>query len=332
MEVLINNHPIEFQLGDEDKVSNIIASISKWASDRGLIFNEVFIDKKLYRVEEVDDFELADVDIINCVIESRANIIFSTIDEGTLYCSKVLDFIDRSSKEGTIDRHEVSNLSEGIDWMIDVLDKIINLIGIDREQLKYRDKSIIEFESELKELGARIVTIKEDNSLIKRLEESAVLFTGLKEIYRNLLLSEEMKSLILKSIDSPDELMTLLYEVKETLPAAAKKIEETAVSFQSGKDSEGVEKLNEFIEFMLRYTRICYQIAPVFGIDLSNLIIDDISLESVNNDVMAFLNEIIEAMENDDIISLADILEYEIMPAINDLGEYVDLLIREIGN
>ena len=43
-----------------------------------------------------------------------------------------------------------------------------------------------------------------------------------------------------------------------------------------------------------------------------------------------FLNQTIIILENNDIISLSDILEYEILPALEDLGEYLDLLIDVI--
>ena len=46
---------------------------------------------------------------------------------------------------------------------------------------------------------------------------------------------------------------------------------------------------------------------------------------------MNLLNSIIEAMEYNDIVSLADILEYEIMPATDNLHEYIDLLINNIN-
>ena len=42
------------------------------------------------------------------------------------------------------------------------------------------------------------------------------------------------------------------------------------------------------------------------------------------------LNETLEIMESNDMISLADILEYEIKDIIDNLDQYIELLLKRI--
>ncbi len=55
-----------------------------------------------------------------------------------------------------------------------------------------------------------------------------------------------------------------------------------------------------------------------------------ISLLDRNRRIQDMLNETIEIMENQDYISLSDILEYEIRPLVSDLGVFMDLLLSSV--
>lgn len=331
MEVLINNHPIEFQLENEKTVKEIINSISEWAGDRGLIFIEVFLNDKLHSVESLNERDLEGIDLINCIIDTKSNLLFSTVDEGLLYCNRVIEYINQWIKKGTPDREEVKNLGSGIEWLIEVINKVTGLLEIDPAEIRYRDKNVSEYISDLMKTGEEIARISDESKILDFLNDNIGLFAGLKEIFKTLLMSSEMKELILKSVDSPDILMESLIVIKDEIPVQAEKIEEAAVSFQTGKDDQGFDRLNEFIDFMLRYTRTCYQIAPVFGVNLTEVVVNDISLDEKNNHFMGLLNEIVEAMEYNDIISLSDILEYEIKPSLEESGKYISELLKRVA-
>ncbi|HNT11469.1 MAG TPA: hypothetical protein PKG59_11315, partial [Spirochaetota bacterium] len=63
---------------------------------------------------------------------------------------------------------------------------------------------------------------------------------------------------------------------------------------------------------------------------VDRLMSDRLALEDINADLTEKLNMIVEVMENNDIISLTDILEYEIKPAFEGLGRYIDELLKAL--
>ena len=136
----------------------------------------------------------------------------------------------------------------------------------------------------------------------------------------------------MNSVESPDNLVVSIKKINDELPAQIKNIEEIAVAFQTGNDREGAQKIELFIDFIYQYVRTCYQVSPVFDIDLSEIVIDGISLLDKNSEIQNFLTEISEVLENNDIISLADILEYEIMPLLESVTAYLDLMIEKIAS
>ncbi|NMB64413.1 MAG: hypothetical protein GYA16_06040, partial [Spirochaetes bacterium] len=78
------------------------------------------------------------------------------------------------------------------------------------------------------------------------------------------------------------------------------------------------------------YMRTCYQVSPVFGINLIDIVHNDQSLEELNIRLQDMLSEIVGIMENNDIVSLSDILEYELKPLIGELDNYLDKILQNI--
>jgi len=329
MEIKINNYPVEIVLENEKTVKDVIASITGWINQKNLIFAGIDIDGQEYHVDDAPDLLIENISSINCLVQSRADIVYETVNEGIFYCDRVIDFLQHLEEE-PMDTDELDDLVSGIEWLQEVFPTISNLLGMNLDDVKFRDSTISHYVKMLDELRHRIVNfiaeMKDDGEI--DIEDS--MFINLKEIFNIFLTSEEMKRLIIESIDSPDVLINSLREIKEHLPEQKTILENAAVSYQTGKDSKGMEQLFNFIDFMFNYTRTCYQISPVFDISLKDIIIGDESLEEKNRELQILLNETVDIMENNDMISLADILEYEIVEGMENLEQYIDLLLEKI--
>ncbi|MCP4135527.1 MAG: hypothetical protein GY754_31450 [bacterium] len=331
MEVLINDYPVDFELEQERTVPDFMQSIITWAAERDLIFLEVYLDGEYYSPDNVPNMELEKIDSMNCIIQSKADMVYSTINEGARYCDRVIDFVDRSVEEKNVDISHARDLAPGIDWLVEVLYTVIQLLGLDIGDIKYTDREVIKYIDDLNRVKDELLSIDNEKALLDFLGDQGQIFFVMKDIFRILLGSEEMQVLIRQSIDSPDTLFTSLRTIKEDLPGQLKNIEEVAIAYQTGKDREASGKLNIMIEFLYRYTRTCFQVPPVFKIDAASIVVEGVSFEEKNSHLKDLLSEVTEILENNDIISLADILEYEIVPALESLEEYIDLLLEEIG-
>lgn len=329
MEIRINNYPVEIVLENEKTVKDVIASITGWINQKNLIFAGIDIDGTEYHVDDAPDLLIENISTINCLVQSRADIVYETVNEGIFYCDRVIDFLQHLEEE-PMDTDELEDLVSGVEWLQEVFPTISNLLGMNLEITKYRDSTIAHYVGMLDVLKHRVVKfiaeMKEDGEI--DIEDSV--FIDLKEIFNIFLASEEMKRLIIESIDSPDVLINSLKEIKEQLPGQKVALEKAAVSYQTGNDNQGMEQLFHFIDFMFNYTRTCYQISPVFDISLKDIVIGDESLEEKNRELQILLNETVDIMENNDMISLADILEYEIVESMENLEQYIDLLLEKI--
>jgi hypothetical protein len=198
------------------------------------------------------------------------------------------------------------------------------------KEVKFRDATAADFLGRLDKMKHSVVSFLSEMKEDGEVDIDDSLFMNLREILGIFLVSEEMKRLVVESIDSPDVLIVSLKEIQKQLPQQKEILEKAAVSYQTGNDSQGMDQLFQFIDFMFGYTRTCYQIAPVFDVNLAEIVIDDISLDEKNRELQTMLNETLDIMESNDMISLADILEYELKELMENLEQYIDLLLKRI--
>lgn len=330
VEVLINDCPVEFKLDRDKNISDIIDSISEWTRERDLIFYELYINDDLYSIDKLPKIDRDDIQVINCIVQSKADVVFSSADEAARYCDRVMMFIKHVLESGEWNRNDIDDLINGISWLLEVLDKVLMLLAIDKSGLKYKDRDIGYHFHLVEEFRDSMIAAADDSKVRELIALHKDIFSDIKYIFRIILLSDAMRSLIIQSIDSPDVLISSLRSAKEELSGQLANMQAAAISYQTGKDVEGSQRLKDFIDFIYRYTRTCHQIVPVFHIDLSEVEVDGISLEKKNRDLRNFLHELMTIMENNDIISLSDSLEYEILPAMRNLDVYIDELLKRI--
>jgi hypothetical protein len=329
VEVMINDCPVDFELERDKKVADIIESVSEWTRERDLVFFEMYVDDELYAIDAVPDISLSGVKVINCIVQSRAVIVFSTVDEAARYCERAASFINQILDNGACERKEIDDLVSGISWLLEVMNRVCGLLGLDYKGLKYKDSDLTRHirNAELLRDGLAVAGGDDVREIIRAHKD---IFTDIRHIFRMLILSDEMRSLIIKSIDSPDVLISSMRQIRDELNDQLAGIQAAAVAFQVGKDAEGSERLKNFVDYIYRYTRACYQIVPVFGVDIADIEVGGESLEHKNRNLRNLLHEVTTVMENNDIISLSDILEYEIKPSLENLGVYIGLLLGKI--
>ena len=331
MKILINGYEVDLTLEGEKNLSAIITSISEWARTRNLIFTQFEVDNEGYSTESFPDRDCADIKVINCVIQSKADLIISTLSEGSAYCDKMLTFIDQVDQKGSFDLAHADSFAKGAQWLIDSLRSSLQLLSLDPAQIRYLDHSISEYFDALSKAAEKVESSDSDAEALRASKDARSIVDIVKGVYRMLFLSDSLKTIIVQSLESPDELVRTLESVRDEITRQEELLAEASAAFQSGKDAEGAEKLQSFTDFIYRYVRVCHQISPVFGIDPSSLSIGDLTLEGLNSSLHSYLEAIVAAMENGDIVTLSDILEYEVRPQLDTIRSFVNIMLEKMG-
>jgi len=331
LELLINDHTVDFTLDKEKDTNDIITSVSEWANERKLVFARVIINDTEYIPAEIPTIPVDEVKEINCIVQSIADIVVDSLKEGIAYCTRADGALEGIEEDGPLTEVDVHDLVDGLTWMQEIVLSVVSMLQLSTSEIRFRDGTVQEHFEKLSELITEIqsVTVEEasDISFLARYKKA---ISDMDELFKIILMSEQLKDLIVLSIDSPDNLLKGIMELRDEMPEIAEMLEKASVAYQSGNDEAGAELLQDIIDFIYFYMRTCYQLTPVFGIDLKTITIDGESMDDINAYVNDLLNEIVDVMENNDIISLSDILEYELKPQFEKLTLYLEKLLTEL--
>ncbi len=329
MEILLNGQHISFELKDEKDLKSLIDSILMWSKERDLIFTDFIVDDIYCTIDGYENIPLDGISIIDCNIQSISDVIFSSLSEAILYCDRILLYINDSITRKHFDVGEITPFYEGIQWLKEITIKVFSLLELNPNDIKHMDKAVSDYLEDISRLAEELKGKTSEAEIINFLNEQKNLFELYKGIYKMVMLSDNLRKIIIRSVDSPAHIINSLKTIKSDIELHKKNLEDAAQDYQTGKDAEGSEKLHKFIDFIYLYIRTTYQASPVFLIDPETVAVDDISLTDKNNDITNMLSQIIEVMENSDIVGLSDILEYEIKPALDNMPAYIDIILSK---
>jgi len=326
MQLLINDHPVDFTIEKESTVKDVMSSVHSWASERSLIFSGAIVDGVLYQPDSAPDTPIHDIKNINCYVQSVGDVVIDSIKEGIAYCNRAEQYLKDKESIAQLTDNEFTQLHYGIEWIISVLQSVLHMLGLEREDVRFKDMTVQQYIDSIKSLQ-NMISENRNNSDINKIHE---LFHDVTTLFRVLLCSDALKHLIIQSVDSPDVLFKTLLDLKSMVSKQVDNLEAIAGLYQKGKDNEALEIIHTLVDFLYLYMRTCYQVSPVFGINLADVVHNDQSLEELNIRLQDMLSEIVEIMENNDIVSLSDILEYELKPLIGELDNYLDIILKNI--
>ncbi len=331
MDIQINGCAVDFELEQEKALPEVVSSINGWARERDLVFMEARLDDASYPVDAVPNLPLDRVRVLNCVVQSRADVVVTTLEEGIAYCDRVLAFMESFTAEGDGAGPDLASLAAGMDWLRDVSATVLGLLGLEPAQVGYRDASV-------REALDALVQARESIARIRSPREAAAFFAveggrvrQVREIFSMLLKSDHVRALVMRSIDSPDMLFAALNGIAGEMQVRAQAAADAAAAYQAGKDADGYAKLDELTEFLYRYFRSCKQGALTFKVEMNEVAVGGVSLEEKNRVLHNLIAQMHAALENNDIITLSDVLEYELKPALEGLDAHVKALLDRMS-
>ncbi len=326
MQLLINDHHVYFTIEKESTVKDVMSSVNSWASHRSLIFLGAIVDGVLYEPDSAPDTPIHDIKNINCYVQSVGDFVIDSIKEGIAYCNRAEQYLKDKESIAQLTDDEFSQLHHGIKWLVTVLQSVLNILSLVRGNMRFKDMTVQQYIDSIKSLQNMIANNR-TNGDINKINE---LFHDVTTLFRVLLSSDALKHLVIQSVDSPDVIFKTLLNLKSMVLKQVDNLEVVAGLYQKGKDNEALEIIHTLVDFLYLYMRTCYQVSPVFGINLADIVHNDQSLEELNIRLQDMLSEIADIMENNDIVSLSDILEYELKPLIGELDDYLGIILQNI--
>lgn len=141
----------------------------------------------------------------------------------------------------------------------------------------------------------------------------------------------EVNKLAITTIKNPvAHTMELLEKMNEYLDRLVNGLEGVADKFRTGKVGEANSLLVQAIDGLISLTELLKVVKKVSKSETSELIINGEKLASKEQNLLDVLKQLKDGQENKDWVAVADLLEYELAPAMDEWKETIKFFIKKL--
>ena len=327
MKIFINGKELSVMLENEENAYEILKPIEEWCNSNDFLINKVIIDEREFQPYIDEEYETIPIDGIEKIeVEALSHAEYS------LYSiMSIMEYIDNvcNTEAESLTQKDIEALKDGISWILDSVPRAIFLFNMSLESY-----GIIHLIKMLE------VKLERFNSLSDNLEKNIEFFNEefkpfLKEkmIPAMELVIEEAKINTIALFASNITSSNALYKIgslPKFLPLILDILESIVNKLQSGNDKDAfiyAEKFSRIVSFSFS---ILSTAAAIYSIDYSQISLNSVTLSDAISDFNDMMNNVLEAFANEDYISIADLLEYEIKERIENIMNYIPLVEEHI--
>lgn len=329
MKIFINGKELSATLENEKNAYEVLKPVEEWCNSNSFLINRILIDEK-----EMSPY--IDEEYKNIAIENIKKIDIEALSHSEYYLSSmisIIEYIEKVSKVDsiTLSEKDIEDLKDGIFWILDSVPRAIFLCNMNLET-----HGVIHILKMLEVKLERLNTLTDNEEYNNYSDKVKEFFQDDFKPFLNdkvlpsmdMVLQDAKINAIIIFANNINE-NNALYKIG-TLPKFQSFIieilDEVVDKLQTGKDKEAFIYAEKFSHIVGLSFSVLSKVAEICSIDYSNIKIDNISLLDSINDFNSMMNNLLDAFSNEDYISIADLLEYEIKEKIENIMDYTPLL------
>ena len=294
MKIYINRDEVDFTLENENTLGQVFISLEKWLTSNGFSVSELFLDEQEISVTdrtEWQDKPLTGHDSMNIIALTLPELKLQNLNTLITYCR----MIQKSLKEGNL-----SLLKE----LMDEYDYIENSYEV---LLDDQSHSITDHMKNL-------LAVNGFRPAGERSEENV------KSVLEGFIMLEAVIQGRAEEITDPARAGRDTYQaIQSLLPS----MEEVSLMLQTGKDRDAMDVIIRFSELFQRLLRIFTYLPEKDRAVHSN------DLKKYISEMSGILKELAEAFATEDSVLMGDLMEYEIMPRMENFPRFFESLINK---
>lgn len=329
MKIFINGKELSATLENEKNAYEVLKPVEEWCNSNSFLINRILIDEK-----EMSPY--IDEEYKNIAIENIKKIDIEALSHSEYYLSSmisIIEYIEKVSKVDsiTLSEKDIEDLKDGIFWILDSVPRAIFLCNMNLET-----HGVIHILKMLEVKLERLNTLTDNEEYDNYSDKVKEFFQDDFKPFLNdkvlpsmdMVLQDAKINAIIIFANNINE-NNALYKIgtlPKFQPFIIEILDEVVDKLQTGKDREAFIYAEKFSHIVGLSFSVLSKVAEICSIDYSNIKIDNISLLDSINDFNSMMNNLLEAFSNEDYISIADLLEYEIKEKIENIMDYTPLL------
>lgn len=319
MEIFVNNHKLDADLDNEKTIGDIVLGVNNWVESNQKYVVSCFVDGNDYDLSLMEDLDIEKIGRIDFIIGEEMDVLVSSLEELDRYVDTIgSTLIGRDS----LTENESRDLSEGIIWIDTVVTSAKKLLKLNLDTIRPmgKGKNVLEILENLHKSVSHLETVTKIESFLEDLRDLKLFILDLRNRTEILDLNKDQLLEILKDYTtSMDAIKTNFMKVNE--------------NFQSGRDklasemlTDGIGKMNTLLTALISLRNS----HPQLELEKIEIESESENLSSYNKNLNECLTQIAIGLENNDLVDVGDILEYELPDLLDGLKPYLDKIIEKL--
>ena len=328
MQIFINGKELQATLENEKNAFEVLKPIEEWCNSNFFLINKVIIDDKEYS-SEIDE------EYTNISIDTISKIEIEALTHSEYYLSSLLsiiEYINIIAKTISLESSDIDNLKDGLSWILDSLPRAIFLCNMNLETY-----NILHILKMIEVKLERLNTLTDNNADIKSIQDffetdiKSFIIEKVIPTMEVVLEDAKINTIIIFANNITKE--NSLYKIGTLptfLPLIQEILDKVVSKLQTGNDKDAflyAEKFSRIVEFTFS---IISTVADVYSLDYSDISFNNTNLKDYIADFNDMMNNVLDAFSNEDYISIADLLEYEIKDRIENIMNYIPEIEKHI--
>lgn len=143
---------------------------------------------------------------------------------------------------------------------------------------------------------------------------------------------DEFSLLDVETVNVRQQAAAALAEVRNHLPTLCKALVDVTKNIQAGEVLKGYKSLAACADLLNLIVRVIDEVRALLGIDLALVKVDGDTVSGLLEQVRDILKNARTALDSNDIVTVADLMEYELAPRINRWDVILDKLLEAVRN
>ncbi|MBU0568638.1 hypothetical protein KKC52_11430 [bacterium] len=342
MEILINEEKIDLKLEENACLGEIIGILNEELAKAQMVIVDILLNKERINPVEKKDILVKEIELLEIKALGAGDLAIESLTEIGKYIPRAIKGIGGINdllKEGK-DREagqRAAQLAEGLSWIVNVLKKSGFVLKLDYVSIYLTEEkaTVLEKIEALEKEGRSLQNgLKELNwqGIEKVLDELIPLLSSWINILPKLLQDYSKKEgvKILKEEAGAAGILRELKESKEELLKLSKELEDISIRMQTGNEYEAMESLQECTRTLENIFGMLKKAQNFFNLNYSRIKVEKEDVAGKIEEIKDILSEVVTAFENNDLVLLADLLEYELSPLMSRFPEVIDCVLSRI--
>ena len=322
MEIFVNEQELDAELGGEKNLAEIYEAINSWTQEHRKYILNMKVDDEEVAVTRLEEIPSEGVRRVDFYIGDETDMMLATIEELDRYVDQVGSTL---FSRQTLSEEDVPNLREGMEYIRQIIVSVSSLLHINLAERPAAVTALDDVQEEpleriLQRMDDRVAGFKAGSG---RAEIEAFL-ADLRD-FKLFLMQLMLKTRTLGA--GLEELLETVEDFERDLPQLLEEIVSINEQFNSGKDAGALETLDRITG------RLHDSISALFALDyklrargaetIAELEIGGVSFRTRADTLTGLLRDLSSAFEENDIVAVGDILEYELTGGLEALRPYL---------